>query len=126
MQAIGSRANDGRVTIVAWDGTVDVSKAAGDPLLDRSVVLGLTGLTAGRYRLRHRRVDATHSNFVASWAEIGDGADWPDEDGWAQVAAQDHLDDLEPERLVSSDDRAIKVAFELPIPSVSLIEPTPP
>ena len=71
VQAIGSRADDGRVTIVAWNGTVDVTKAAGAPILDRSVSLTSPASTASRYRLRHRRLDATHSNLVARWTELG-------------------------------------------------------
>ena len=67
VQAIGSRDDEGRVAIVAWNGTVDVTKAGGAPLLDRSATLRLGGLDRDRYRLRHRRLDETHSNLVASW-----------------------------------------------------------
>jgi hypothetical protein len=32
------------------------------------------------YRLRHFRVDIEHSNISQAWAEIGRGAEWPDEE----------------------------------------------
>jgi xylan 1,4-beta-xylosidase len=125
VQAIGSRDDEGRVAIVAWNGTVDVTKAGGEQLLGRSATLRLTGLDRGRYRLRHRRVDEAHSNLVASWAEIGGGADWPDESQWQRLAAENHLAMLEPERVVESASGSIELAFDLPMPSVSLLELTP-
>ena len=125
VQAIGSRADDGRVTVVAWNGTVDVTKAAGDPILDRSASLTITGLAARRYRLRHRRLDATHSNLVASWAEIGGGAGWPDDDQWAELAARDRLAELEPDRTVAPSQGTLELAVDLSMPSISLIELEP-
>jgi hypothetical protein len=37
VQAVATRSPDGHIAIVAWNGTVDVTKAAGDRLLDRSI-----------------------------------------------------------------------------------------
>jgi len=125
VQAIGSRADDGRVTILAWNGTVDVSKAGGEPLLDRSITLNVSGLKTRRYRLRHRRLDEAHSNLVAAWADIGGTADWPDEGQWAEIEAADRLDDLDAERDVETSSDALELAFELPMPSVSLVELSP-
>jgi xylan 1,4-beta-xylosidase len=122
VQTIGSRHRDGRVAIVAWNGTADVSKAGGEPLLDRTLTLDVTGLSEPSYRLRHRRLDNSHSNLVSSWAEIGGGADWPDRGGWARLAARDRLEDFEPERTVSPTDGRLQLAFELAMPSVSLLE----
>ena len=125
VQAIGSRDDEGRVAILAWNGTVDVTKAGGEPLLDRSATMRLEGLDRDRYRLRHRRLDETHSNLVASWGEIGAGADWPDEPQWQRLAAKTHLEELEPERVVDAASGSFDLAFDLPMPSVSLIELTP-
>jgi xylan 1,4-beta-xylosidase len=125
VQAIGTSGRDGRVAIVAWNGTADVSKAGGDPLLDRTLTLDVTGLPKPSYRLRHRRLDASHSNLVSSWAEIGGGADWPDPDGWARLAARDRLEEFEPERTVTPSDGRLQLAFDLPMPSVSLVELVP-
>ena len=125
VQAIGSRADDGRITIVAWNGTVDVTKAGGEPLLARSASLTVSGLAASRYRLHHRRVDETHSNLVARWARLGRGADWPDDTQWQELAAMDQLQELEPERIVDATSGSLELPFEMPMPSISLLELVP-
>jgi xylan 1,4-beta-xylosidase len=125
VQAIGSRDDDGRLAIVAWNGTVDATKAAGEPLLDRDITLRLSGLGAPRYRLRHRRLDATHSNLVSRWGALGRGADWPNEMQWAELHAHDRLEDLEPPREVKAAGGSIESRFSLPMPSVSLLELEP-
>ena len=125
VQAIASRADDDRITIVAWNGTVDVTKAEGEPRLDRSVTLTISGLDARRYQLRHRRLDHAHSNLVAAWADVGGTADWPDEGQWLELAARDRLEELEPERTIEVADDSIERTFELPMPSVSLVELAP-
>ena len=83
LQAIGSRGEDGSVAILAWNGTVDVTKVGGDARLDRSVSLAVRGLGAARYRLRHRRLDADaleprggmgaarRQRRVAGWRPVG-------------------------------------------------------
>jgi xylan 1,4-beta-xylosidase len=125
VQAIGSRAEDGRIKIVAWNGTVDVTKAGGDSLLHRSASLNVCGLLAARYRLHHRRLDEEHSNLVASWARIGGGADWPDAAQWDDLAARDALQELEPERVITPSGGRLGLDFEMPMPSVSLLELSP-
>ena len=125
VQAIASRDDLGRIAILAWNGTVDVTKASGVPLLDRSTTLRLSGLNRGGYHLRHRRLDETHSNLVASWADIGGGADWPNDAQWQRLIAENRLEELEPERVVDGSSGSIELAFELPMPSVSLLELTP-
>jgi len=125
VQAIGSRDDAGGVTVVAWNGTVDVTKADGDARLDRSVGIRIVRLAAGRYRIRHRRLDESHSNLVQRWRLLGNGADWPTDAQWTQLAAQDDLDDIEPQREISAPDGSIELAFDLPMPSVSLIELKP-
>ncbi|HEX2844324.1 MAG TPA: xylan 1,4-beta-xylosidase, partial [Candidatus Limnocylindria bacterium] len=125
IQAIGSGADDGRISILVWNGTVDVTKAGGDPLLDRSAAISVSGLAAPRYRLRHRRLDEEHSNLVSAWESIRDGADWPTDDGWAALAARDRLEELEPERAVVPEGGTLELRFPLPMPSISLIELEP-
>ncbi|MGH9213708.1 MAG: GH39 family glycosyl hydrolase [Acidimicrobiales bacterium] len=124
VNAVASRDGDGRLAIVAWNGTVDVTKIGGDPLLDRSVRLRLTSLPASRYRLRHRRLDQRHSDLNAAWAPVADGQSWPDEAGWRALQAADRLEDLEPPRTVSATDGTVDLAFDLPMPGVSLLELT--
>jgi xylan 1,4-beta-xylosidase len=124
VQAIGSRAEDGRVTIVAWNGTVDVSKASGEPLLDREAALFVEGLAASTYRVRHRRLDEAHSNLVRAWREIG-GEGWPEGGQWDALAERDALEELEPITTLAADDGRLALTFVLPMPSVSMIELEP-
>jgi xylan 1,4-beta-xylosidase len=124
VQAIGSRADEGRLSVVAWNGTVDVTKAGGDARLDRDVALSIDGLSAPAYRLRHRRLDEDHSNLVRAWAEIG-GSGWPQGTQWEALAERDDLEELEPTRTVRADDGRLALAFAMPMPSISLIELEP-
>ena len=72
--------------------------------------------------VRHYRVDATHSNVSATWAELG-GGDWPDTAGWRRLRAADRLEELEAERSVSvGPDGRVALEFELPMPAISLVE----
>lgn len=125
VDAIASRDAAGRVTIVVWNATVDVTKAAGDPLLDRRVDLRVSGLAADRYRVRHRRLDEQHSNLNEAWRRVANGRDWPDESGWAALRQADRLEDLQPPVTVATRDGSWELSFELPMPAVSLIELTP-
>jgi xylan 1,4-beta-xylosidase len=122
VEAWASKDPDGRVAIALWNGTIDQSKADGDALLDRDVSLNVDGLDPGPVRIRHRRVDANHSNIASHW----DGGDWPDESAWTRLRAADRLDELEPERRLSiGADGRLSLDFNLPMPSVSLIELLP-
>ena len=125
VDAWATREPSGRVAILIWNGTLDQSKVAGDPALDRLVELSIEGLPAGSRRtLHHWRVDETHSNIVRRWQELGDG-DWPDSAGWEALHAADRLEALEPERQVQAERARVRLAFQLPMPSVSLVELLP-
>jgi xylan 1,4-beta-xylosidase len=122
-----SRDADGRVAIAIWNGTLDQSKAAGDPALDRSVAIEIAGLEPGAYELRHHRVDLEHSNIVRTWEALG-RPNWPDDAGWDRLRAADRLEPLEPPRTVlagGTDDGPLRLGFELPMPAISLIELIP-
>ena len=126
VNAVATADLDGTVTIVLWNGTVDVSKAAGNfPLLDRHVALMLTDLPSSGYRLRHRRVDERHSNLNATWDRIAAGRSWPDEPAWRTLAAEDELADLEPPTDVVAGAGTLILRFDVPMPAVSLIQLTP-
>ena len=116
---------DGRIALVVWNGTVDVTKSAGDRLLDRRIHLTITGLPPTRHRLRHRRLDEHHSNINRAWTEIAAGSAWPDDAGWQALHEADRLEDLEPPTHVTPEDGALHLDFDLPMPAVSLIELEP-
>jgi xylan 1,4-beta-xylosidase len=124
VEAWATGAPDGRVSIALWNGTLDHDRGIGDPALDRSVSLALEGLAARAYDLRHYRVDAGHSNIVTTWQRLG-APDWPDEAGWAELRAADQLELVEPQRRAQPKDGRLELAFELPMPSVSLLELVP-
>lgn len=122
VDAWATRDSDGRVAIAAWNGTIDQSKSDGDPLLDRDVRLTIDGLPAGDVVVRHRRIDAAHSNIVRHW----DGRDWPDDAGWERLRSLDQLEELGPERHATvRRGGPLKIEFSLPMPGVSLIEVLP-
>lgn len=125
VDAVAARDDAGRVTLVVWNGTVDVSKAGGDPLLDRDVTVALSGLGALAYRARHRRLDADHSDLNAIWERLGGGREWPEADEWEQLAAHCQLQELLPLADHDTADGCLELRFALPMPAVSLIELTP-
>lgn len=124
VSAIATR-DDDAVTIVAWNGTVDVSKADGEPLLDRDVTLEITGLPDRTYRIVHRRLDGRHSDINAAWARLADGHAWPDDAGWEQLRQADTLEQFEPDREVPVAGGRVELTFSFPMPSVSLVELVP-
>lgn len=71
------------------------------------------------------RSDVESPISVAARGEIGRAAAWPDEEGWVRLAVRDHPEDLEPKRSVSATDGLLEVVFDLPMPSVSLVELVP-
>jgi xylan 1,4-beta-xylosidase len=112
---------DGRIAIAIWNGTIDQAKADGDPLLGRSVRLVVDGLRPGPVRIRHLRIDATHSNIARHWTDEA----WPDDAGWAQLREADRLEPLDPERTAAAGTGRLELTFPLPMPSVSLVELLP-
>jgi xylan 1,4-beta-xylosidase len=114
----------GRVAALVWNGTLDQSKAAGAAALDRRVTLRFAGLGAGRYVLRHHRVDEHHSCVPSLWRRIGGGA-WPDDAQWRQLREADRLDELHPACEVTASDGLVETAFDLPMPGLSLVELDP-
>jgi xylan 1,4-beta-xylosidase len=122
VDAWATRDGDGRVAIAVWNGTIDQSKSGGDRLLDRDVRLRVEGLPPGEVVVRHRRIDATHSNIARHW----DGRDWPDDAGWERLRQLDGLEALESERRTSVETNGrLTLEFSLPMPGVSLIEVAP-
>jgi xylan 1,4-beta-xylosidase len=126
VEAWGSRdPGDGRVAVALWNLTLDQTRSGGEPLLDRTVTLRVDGLAGRAYTLRHLRVDLERSNIAAVWARISAGADWPDDRQWEVLRRANRLEELEPPRPVTADGGTVEVVFELPMPSLSLVELVP-
>ncbi|GAA3730299.1 cellulase family glycosylhydrolase [Plantactinospora mayteni] len=126
VEAWAARGDDGTVTVLVWNGTLDQSKAGGDRRLDRDVRVELRGLAAGSYRVRHWRVDREHSNIRRVWQDL-DGGDWPTGEQWELLRARDTLDEYRPEQVVPVVDGGCTVDFPLPMPGMSFLrlEPAP-
>jgi xylan 1,4-beta-xylosidase len=124
VDAVAAVDDSGRIRVLAWNCTVDRFKAPGDPLLDRVATVHITGVVAPAYRVRHRRVDAAHSNLGATWEGLR-ADDWPTAEQWTALRAADRLEDLEPERILPSDGGSLELQLDLPMPAISLLELTP-
>jgi xylan 1,4-beta-xylosidase len=123
VQVWASRHDDGRISVLCWNGTLHQAAAGRpEPLLARTVELRLDGLAARDYVVSHWRVDHSHSNIYAAW---DGGTAWPDEAGWERLRAADRLAELAPAREVSTSDGRCALRFTLPMPAVSLIELRP-
>jgi xylan 1,4-beta-xylosidase len=123
VQAWAARTGDGRIGVLLWNGTLDHAKLDGDPLLRRHVTVAVTGLREPAYQLSHWRVDDAHSNLARTAAGMGD---WPDEAGWAALAAADRIEQLEPARRVEPAAGTVTVEVDLPMPAISYLELTRP
>ncbi len=62
-----ARRDDGTIGILAWNGTLNQSKADGDPDLARTITLTVAGLGEGDHTVTHHRIDERHSNIRAHW-----------------------------------------------------------
>ena len=62
---------------------------------------------------------------MAAWAQVGGGAEWPAYNQWAELDARNRLEELEPPRLVEARGGNVELSFEMPMPSISLLELIP-
>ncbi len=133
VEALATREDSGEVSVLAWNFTLDQTKAAGCEQLSRTVTVSVEGLApASSYTLTHHRVDADHSNIAGVWGrmrrgdESGDLQAWPDNEQWEQLRSADRLDLLQPPVEVSADDAGgCEVTFELPMPAISFLRLQP-
>ena len=128
VEAVAAKGSDGAIGVLAWNLTLDQSKAAGDPVLDREVTVVVDGLQPGAaYTLTHLRVDEEHSDIGTVWRRMRRAdQDWPDDKQWEQLRAADRLDEGEPAReVVADDDGAVSTVVALPMPAMALLELTP-
>ena len=122
VESVAASSEDGDVSVLLWNLTLDQSKAAGSPALGRDVEVVVSGLAAGSaYTLRHDRVDEHHSNVASTWGRLRDGDQaWPTDEQWESLRAADKLAQIEPDRIATADEHGVlKVGFELPMPSIS-------
>ncbi len=128
VEALATRGDDGDVQVLTWNMTLDQSKAAGEPLLDRTVTVRLDGLSAGAaYTLTREGVDAEHSNIAGTWAALKDDDQaWPTDEQWETLRKADRLEEIASPAEVTADEHGtVSVEVTLPMPSMQLLHLTP-
>jgi xylan 1,4-beta-xylosidase len=128
VEAVATRGEAGDVSVLAWSLTLDQSKAAGDPGLDRAVALRVDGLDAGAtYTLTHEGVDADHSNVAATWAAIRqEDQAWPTDEQWDTLRKADRLEELAAPVEVTADEHGtVTVEVTLRMPSMHFLRLAP-
>ncbi|MGH3253939.1 MAG: GH39 family glycosyl hydrolase [Streptosporangiaceae bacterium] len=125
VDALAARHDDGRIGILAWNGTLDQGKIGGDPVLSRAVRLSVYVPPGASYTVRHYRIDAGHSNIVPAWEEMRGGAAWPSAEQWAVLREANRLEELVPPEQIAAAGGVVELAFSLPMPGVSYLELAP-
>jgi xylan 1,4-beta-xylosidase len=89
---------------------------------DAAVELSVVGLPLprGEARLRHYRIDETHSNSYAAWKRMGSPIA-PNEQQYAQLEAAGKLAEMEAPATVPIDKGQATVPLALPRQAVSLV-----
>jgi xylan 1,4-beta-xylosidase len=72
-------------------------------------------------RLRHYRIDRTHSNSYSAWVAAGRPQN-PSAGQLAAIRAQEGLALYAPEQVIERAPEDVSLSFELPLPGVSLLE----
>jgi len=85
-----------------------------------AVSLEIGGLARNNHRIRHFRMDGRHSNARAKWLSLGSPQS-PSSEAYRQLEAASELEMLEPERIVTPSEGALRLGFSLPRHAVSLI-----
>jgi xylan 1,4-beta-xylosidase len=128
VEALATRGASGSVSVLTWNLTLDQTKAAGEPVLDRTVAVRVDGLTPGAsYHLTQEGVDADHSNVAGAWGALKDADQaWPTEEQWKTLRAADRLEELAPARRVTADAAgAVEVEVTLRMPSMAFLHLVP-
>lgn len=108
VQTWASRHDDGSLTVLLWNHTLDQGKAEGAAALARTVRLDLDGIDPGA-DVTVTRLDAGHGDVTTLAARLGVG-DWPTDEQWQQLKAADTLT-AEPATL---DGTVLEVALDQP------------
>ena len=123
VEALAARDDDGRISVLVWNVTLDQRTAGGD--LDRQVRVRVAVSAGVSHMVRHYRIDADHSNIAGVWEQLGGTSAWPDDKQWALLREANTLDELDPATLAAGEDGLLELVFDLPMPSVSCLELVP-
>ncbi len=116
VDALASRADDGRVTVLVWRHTDDQYQRDAQPA---DVELTVRGLGAGLpHTVTEYRIDADHSNAHTIWQQLG-SPQRPTDEQLAAIRARQGLEVLARSEATASPDGTLALRTELPLPSVS-------
>jgi xylan 1,4-beta-xylosidase len=121
VQALASRHPNGAIDLLIWNGTINAELVDGDPRLDRTIEITLTGSDESEYRAIVARVDRQHSNVLADYP---DNVDWPDAELWRQLRAADRLSEQELPA-VPVENGSAQFELSVPMPGIARIRLTP-
>lgn len=128
VETLATRADDGRITVLAWNCVPDQQHPDGDgrlARLARQVRLRVRVPAGAPYTVTHYRIDSGHSNIVAPWERLRNGANWPDDGQWQFLKQANLLEKLGPTVTRTPADGELAFDFSLPMPAVSCLELTP-
>jgi xylan 1,4-beta-xylosidase len=122
VDVLASRAGNGTLAVLVWRHTDDQYQTSQHEALASITMRNLPGR---RFRVRHYRIDADHSNSYTQWQRIGSSQD-PTAEQLAQITARQGLEEFEPARTVVADSGHVSIDVSLPLPAASLLilEPT--
>jgi xylan 1,4-beta-xylosidase len=121
VQTWATKHDDGTVDVLVWNGTINGALMNGDPRLDRTVQVTVTGLDNSAYVASLARIDAHHSNILDGYPT---DVPWPDEQLWQRLHAADRLHE---ESLAGVDARVGTARYDvaLPMPGVARVRLVP-
>ena len=114
VEAWASRDRD-RIAILLWNLTLDQSKAAGSPDLDRTIKLTLPGVDPAWQATATWLAPNGSGDLVAVAGELGVG-DWPTDEQWVELAERSRL------RVDVVEREGDELTLSLPMPSAVLVE----
>lgn len=115
-----TRAADGTLDVLVWNGTLDQSKVDGDPALARRVAVALDGVDDGIYRRSDMRIDVTNGDIAATPL----AAPWPADGEWDRLREHDRLVEVDGGTLVVAGGR-IDVELVVAMPGVARVRLRP-
>jgi xylan 1,4-beta-xylosidase len=122
VQALAATGEDGRIGALIWNAPLNQAKRDGDPLLDREVRLSVEAPAGAWYTVTQHRIDAGHSNIVATWERMRGAAAWPDERQWDLLRAANRLEEGEPPTVLRAGRDGLELDLALPMPGVVYME----
>jgi len=109
-----TRHDDGTIDVLVWNGTINAALMDGEPCLDRTVRLTVSGLDKSDYEIRLARVDTQHSNIVSGYPA---DTPWPDAELWKTLRSHDRLHE-EDAPVVRPDGSTAQLDVTVPMPGV--------